>query len=176
MRRTYRVGQKVSGRDAASPQNLDTSIQVLVSAEKLAQFVDPAKLLDSYAGPRRPLVILAFDEGHMLTDVEQGWSLFSELHRALRMVVELPIFSLFLSTASKFRVFSPETRIRSDPSHRGVNLDLPVLHPISEISFDDLAFPAIEDTLTLNQVIGDKWISHLGRPLYEDFGFLVSFN
>jgi hypothetical protein len=161
-----RVGhkaQKAPERNAASLQNPDIKA-VLQAAEELTQIVDPGNLLDPEAGPRRPLLLLAFDESHVLTDIpgEQGWSLFSELRRALHAVVGLPIFSLFLSTASKFRLFSPE--IQSDQSHLGVNLNLPLLHPISEISFDDLAFPAIEGSVMLDKVIENK-ISHLGRPL-----------
>jgi hypothetical protein len=161
------IGQKASGKDVASPQHID--VDVLLAAEELARLVDPAELLDLKAGPQRPLIILAFDEGHTLTDIlgEQGcqWSLFSELCHALRLIVGLPIFSLFLSTAPKFHRFPPH--IGSDPSLR-----LPSLQPITEISFDDLGFPAIEDTVTLNQVIRNKWISHLGRPLYEGFEYL----
>jgi hypothetical protein len=109
----------------------------------------------------------------MLTDILEGqlWSLFSELCRALCILVELPIFSLFLSTAAKFRLFSPETRTQSDPSSRVVDLKLPLLHPISEVSFDDLASLVIDDTVSLDEVTGDKWISHLGRPLYGGFSF-----
>ena len=136
-----RVGQKAPGRDGASPQSL--GVDVLLAAGELARLVDPAELLDSKAGPRRPLVILAFDEGHMLTDIlgEEGcqWSLFSELCHALRTIVGLPICSLFISTSAKFRPFSP--RMRPDPSLR-----LPSLQPITEVSFDDLGFLAIENT------------------------------
>ena len=39
------------------------------AAKHLAQFVDPNNLLDRDGGhPRRPLVIFAFDEAHILTD------------------------------------------------------------------------------------------------------------
>jgi hypothetical protein len=134
-------------------------------------FFDPLTLrglLGSLSGPRRPLLILAFDEGHTLADIllEHG-SLFEELVHALYIVADLPIFSLFLSTAAKFHVPVP-LKIRLHPSVNA-NLELPLPPPISETFFDDLAFPAIEDTLTLNQVTGNEWISHLGRPLYVYF-------
>ena len=139
-------------------------VQVRQAAEELVQLLDPKGLLDSLAGPQRPLIILAFDEGHTLVDIllEQG-SLFEELVQALHIISDLPIISLFLSTAAKFHVPFP-SRMRLHPSVH-VNFKLPLPLPISEISFDDFAFPAIEDTLTLNQVIGDEWLSHLGRPL-----------
>ncbi|KAI0248401.1 hypothetical protein BJV78DRAFT_1363568 [Lactifluus subvellereus] len=132
------------------------------AGEKLCWFVDPRGLLDANTGSRWPLVILAFDEYHTLTDkpLDRVWTLFSELCRALRKVVSLPIFSLFISTASRFHLSSPETRL--DPSSR----DLVLLDPISEISFDDLAFSAREDTVSLDRVVQLDWIAHLGRPLF----------
>jgi hypothetical protein len=139
---------------------------VLDAGAKLSLFVDPYKLLDSSQGPRHPLVILTFDESHMLTETprNKSWTVFSELCQVLGELVEEPIFSLFLSTAGKLHLFSPE--IRSDPSRRAKNNDLPCLHPVSEISFDDLAYPAMEDEIMLSQVVQTKWISHFGRPLY----------
>ncbi len=38
--------------------------------------------------------------------------------------------------------------------------------PITEISFDDLAYPALKDTISLTRVIETDRISHLGRLLY----------
>jgi hypothetical protein len=149
------------------PRYVDQSqCGVRESAEELCRLIDPQKTLDSPKGPRRPLVILAFDESHLLTDNPKNstWNLFLELRRTLREMVKSPIFSLFLSTARRFYKFSPE--IRSDPSTRIAKADLIPLDPISEISFDDLAFPAGENTVTLNRVVQMDWISHLGRPLY----------
>ncbi|KAI0295652.1 hypothetical protein B0F90DRAFT_1750078 [Multifurca ochricompacta] len=85
---------------------------------ELCQFVDPDGCLDPLEGSRRPLVILAFDESHVLGDTPpgKGWTLFAELRRTLRELVELPVFSLFLSTAGKSHVFSPE--IGKEPSNR----------------------------------------------------------
>ncbi|KAI0295063.1 hypothetical protein B0F90DRAFT_1940148 [Multifurca ochricompacta] len=133
---------------------------------ELCQFVDPEGCLDPLEGPRRPLVILAFDESHVLGDTPpgKGWTLFAELRRTLRELVELPVFSLFLSTAGKFHVFSPE--IGKDPSNRVANMNLSVLHPIAEISFDDLMTPPEEDSVTVDEMVDDRWITHLGRPLF----------
>lgn len=138
---------------------------VLQAGEALCHFIDPHMVLAQRKGPRWPLVILSFDESHILTDGSQngGWSLFSELRRTLQQLVTLPLFSLFLSTAGHFRSFSPE--IKSDPSSRVMNEQLRPLDPITEISFDCLAFSSKEHTVTLNQVVGTEWISHLGRPL-----------
>jgi len=38
--------------------------------------------------------------------------------------------------------------------------------PISEISFDGIAYPALENCATLDQVVKIGWIAHFGRPLY----------
>ena len=149
----------------APPYANDEQGTVGDAGEKLCNFVDPQSVLDAEKGPRWPLVILSFDESHILTDnpKDRRWTLFSELRRTLREIINWPIFSLFLSTAGSFHLFSPE--IKSDPSSRVTNAVLLPLDPISEISFDDLAFPAPEDTVSLDQVVQTKWMSHLGRPL-----------
>ena len=138
---------------------------VTEAGELLCKFIDPEGGLDSDKGSRWPLVILAFDESHILTDnpKDRSWTLFSELRRTLREIVDWPIFSLYLSTAGSFHLFSPE--IKRDPSSRVTNAALLPLNPISEISFDDLAFPAQAGTVSLNRVVQTDWMSHLGRPL-----------
>ncbi len=141
------------------------------AGEKLCRFIDSKRVLDPRDGSRRPLVILSFDESHILTDIPKrsSWTLFSELRRVLREIIDHPIFSLFLSTAGRFHLFSPE--IRSDHSNRITNLNLAPLHPISEICFDDIAYPAKEYTVSLDRVVTTDWISHLGRPLYVHFTY-----
>ena len=128
--------------------------------------MDPQYKLDRPKGPRRPLVIFAFDEAHTLTDnpPEKPWNLFSELRRILRQISMHPISSLFLSTAGRFNLFSPVTR--SDPSNRVRDAILLTLDPITEISFDDLAPNSPPDAVTLGEVVEMKWMCHLGRPLY----------
>jgi hypothetical protein len=141
-------------------------------AYRLCRFIDEHRFLDPENGPRRPLVVLAFDEADALTDnpPNQDWNLFSELRRVLRQTNELPIFSLFLSTAGRFDKLSPV--IRSDPSARAREPDNRPLDPISEISFDDIAYPALKGTITINKVVAIDWISHLGRPLYVHPSYL----
>jgi hypothetical protein len=146
------------------------------AGEDLCRFIDEHRLSDSKKGPRRPLVILAFDEADTLTDNppdKKNWNLFSELRRVLRQIQHLQIFSLFLSTAGRFDKFSPD--VHSDPSARAREpefRDFRPLDPISEISFDDIAYPAPKDTVTINKVVGIKWMSHLGRPLYVHPSYL----
>jgi hypothetical protein len=137
--------------------------------EKPANFVGPSKPRYSDPKPRIPLVILTFDEAHELanpasTKEWNKWSLFSELRRVLRELRKSPIFSLFLSTASKFEAFNPD--IHSDPSLRVTDKALVPLPPITEIGFDDLAYTAKEGTTTIEEVTHDRWMSHLGRPMY----------
>jgi hypothetical protein len=131
--------------------------------EDLCLFLDEDNVLNSENGPRRPLVILAFDEAHTLTDNlpnQEEWNLFTDLCRVLQQINHLQIFSLFLSTAGGFHKFSPDIHEKSaHPGYRPLN-------PILEISFDDIAYPALKDTVTINRVVDIDWISHLGRPLY----------
>jgi hypothetical protein len=153
-------------------------VRVKKAGELLAKFVDPGKLMDRKGGqPRRPLVIFSFDEAHVLTDSPPmqnratNWNLFSELRRILRDTSDYPIFSLFLSTAGRFNLFSPE--IRSDPSMRIKESQLSTLDPITEITFDDLAYDAPENKILLERVVKMDWICHLGRPLYALFGYPI---
>jgi hypothetical protein len=135
------------------------------AGDAIVKFVDQPRLLNSKTGPRRPLVILSFDESDILTKgpSDEDWTLFSELRRTLRSLVKLPLFSLFLSTAGHFREFSPDIKI--DRSLRVRKLEALPLDPITEVSFDCLAPPAEEGKLSLDQVVRMEWISHLGRPL-----------
>ena len=123
------------------------------AGKALCRFIDEHRLLDSKNGPRRPLVVLAFDEADALTDnpPNNDWNLFIELRQVLQQIDELPIFSLFLSTAGRFDKCSPV--IRSDPSARAREPDNRPLDPITEISFDDIAYPALKGTITIDNVV-----------------------
>ena len=127
-------------------------------------------MMEHKAG-RWPLVLLSFDEPHVLTHGAKvgEWSLFTELRRILQRLdhPHISIFSLFLSTAGNFRFLSPD--IKFDPSSRVVNESLRPFHPITDISFDCLAYSAIEDKVSLFRVVQMDWIAHLGRPLYVSF-------
>ncbi|KIL59036.1 hypothetical protein M378DRAFT_284568 [Amanita muscaria Koide BX008] len=149
-----------------SPRLSSPAELVEQAGRELCQFIDPQGLLDSDHGSRRPLVILAFDEAHTLTYVpkDKSWTVFTELCRTLQRLVDRPIFSLFLSTAGKL---SPE--ILEDPSNRIAHHELKILDPITEISFDDIAHPADEGQVLLEQVVELDWMSHLGRPLFGSY-------
>jgi hypothetical protein len=83
-------------------------------------------------GLQHPLVIIIFDESHILTDILENshWTLFSKLHCTLRGMVEQPIFTLFLSTVGRFNQFSSEIGVGLDPSNWVINNDLVPLHPL----------------------------------------------
>ena len=112
-----------------------------------------------------PLVVLAFDEAHNIAEFpdNRGWSIYSELCRCLCKLLDLPIFTLYLSTSSEFRLFS--LKKQWDPSSRAVLGSRWGLPPITETGFDQLAIRAIENQTTFDEVVEDRWICSLGRPL-----------
>ena len=124
---------------------------------KLTSFICPPKGFCRENQLQRPLVILAFDDAHQLADRAYGvnWTLLSVLRRVLYELYGEPIFALFLSTAAD--KFKPD--------------DIQDLPPITEISFDALAFTAKEGVTTLGEVAQDKWMSHLGRPVFASLIF-----
>jgi hypothetical protein len=119
----------------------------------LSNFISPQKGSNKL---RRPIVILAFDEAHELASDPDSFSVpvLSQLRHILRELHELPIFTLFISTsASKFY---------HSPNPDDIK-DLPL---IIGSSFDALAYSAEEDVTTLDEVAQDKWMCHLGWPLF----------
>ena len=122
------------------------------------------------SGPedRIPLVILAFDEAHTLTDREgdreMAWSNFSELRHVLRALHRFPLFSLFLSTTGKISQFASAKD--EDVSRRVIRGQLALIQPFTDLGFDTLAKPvSLEDDWELENVTTDSHIAHLGRPL-----------
>lgn len=131
---------------------------------KLAHFIAPSREFRHADGSQRPLIILAFDECHEFTNllVDSYGMLFSALRCVLCCIYTEPIFSLFLFTVSKFHIFNPE--ILADPSRWVQEGTLNTLPPITEMCFDELAYTAKGHT-TINEVVQDDWMAHLGRPL-----------
>ena len=145
----------------------DAKRGVFEAGTKLQKFIDKHNNICSIEiCKRRPLVVLAFDEAHVLTEfpVDGGWTIYSELRHCLCHLVSLPMFTLFLSTAGEFRLFSPDRP--NDLSGRVVLDHKRVLPPITETGFDQFALTAIENQTTLDRVVEDEWICSLGRPLY----------
>ncbi|KAM6501250.1 hypothetical protein JOM56_004264, partial [Amanita muscaria] len=114
-----------------------------------------------------PLVVLAFDEAHVLSvekyQLDTGYfSKFSELRRALRALNELPIFSVFLSTAGKIQNITPPAG--SDDSGRVQKAELVLLPPFTELGFDQMVEKISDSTLTIEDVTTDKFMARFGRP------------
>jgi hypothetical protein len=114
-----------------------------------------------------PLIILAFDEAHTLTDREETpsstWSNFSNLTHVLHALYRFPLFSIFLSTTGKTLPFaSPE----NDNSGRVHFRKLGLIQPFTDLGFDMLANKVVLDgTWDLERVTRDFHIVYLGRPL-----------
>ena len=123
--------------------------------------------------PGDPFLVLSFDEVHAIAtdpmtaiDDNWGWPKFSELRRAIREVVSLPIFAIFLSTTGKIHHFLPaRPNDSSSPGciQRGT---LSSIRPFHEVGFDQLAEKVAGDgSWTLDMVTETKFIAKLGRPL-----------
>ncbi|KAA1471223.1 hypothetical protein DENSPDRAFT_99917 [Dentipellis sp. KUC8613] len=133
----------------------------ITASKNLSKFLDPTGLLDG------PLLVLSFDEAHSLTEPikYKSWTRFSELCRGLRAINKMPFFAIFLSTAGKFRPFSPHHDF--DPSNRIRLLDHDLFEPITEVGFDDFAERISEDgTWHLGRLASTYHIAHLGRALF----------
>ena len=127
------------------------------AAEELINFIFPSNGICKEYGLQRPLFILAFDEAHELAGAYcQRSTLLPELRRVLSELDGKPIFGLFLSTVAN--AFKP--------------YDIQDLPSITETSFDALAYIAEEGVTTLDEVAQEKWMSHLGRPLFAFISFI----
>jgi hypothetical protein len=114
-----------------------------------------------------PLVILAFDEAHTLTNREETgyatWSNFSVLRHVLRALYRFPLFALFLSTTGKISQFtSPD----EDTSKGIIVGDLILIQPFTDLGFDTLAKQVtLDGHWDLERVTADSHIVYMARPL-----------
>ena len=120
---------------------LDGGTDIHDAAKALVHFLEPTLQDDSNLHLYAPVIILAFDEAHQLTDVQVGsadkpWSRFSELRRNIRKLRFFPIFSLFISTVSKIADLTPTPK--EDMSMRIMNETLTLLPPFTELGFDQI--------------------------------------
>lgn len=113
-----------------------------------------------------PVIILAFDEAHTLTNRvvnnSATWSNFSTLRRVLRALHRFSLFSLFLSTTGKISQFTSGKH--EDVSLRIILGLLILIQPFTDLGFDTLAH-AIRLGLDLEEAAADCHMVHLGRPL-----------
>lgn len=147
-----------------SAENSDNFETVYDAAKALLELLYPGGNVHKV---KKPFVILCFDEAHSLTTIEQdGWSRFEELRRALRIIVELPVFSLFLSTKGKLEQFAPLPK--KTGSNRIASGNLAMYAPIVATPLDVLAdrFPIYsKKPWTLMRAASTYHMAHLGRPL-----------
>ena len=109
-----------------------------------------------------PVVILAFDEAHSLTENQGSWSHFSVMRHVLRSLSDTRVFSLFLSTTGKISQFAS----REDSSARIIHGSLTLVHPFTELGFDTFATKvSLDGSWDLERVTDNSHIVELGRPL-----------
>ena len=115
-----------------------------------------------------PLVILAFDEAHTLTNREDtgngtNWSNFSVLRHVFRALYRFPLFAVFLSTTGKISQFTSPSE---DTWKRIIIGDLLLIQPFTDLGFDTLAMRVdLNGLWDLESVTADSHIVYLGRPL-----------
>lgn len=120
-----------------------------------------------------PLIILAFDEAHTLTQVDSqnedegvigAQSPFSHLRRALRSIRGESFFSLFLSTTGKITQFTSARAI--DPSTRVQTGELSLIPPFTALGWDHLGKDYRLNLESFNfGDIGFQYQVRLGRPM-----------
>ncbi|KAH9919507.1 uncharacterized protein B0H18DRAFT_937176 [Fomitopsis serialis] len=135
---------------------------------------------------QNPLVTLAFEESHTLTDqmgdgerlgsgnlnvdehaFARTWSIFGELRRALRGLNGLSIFALFTSTTGKIANLVP-SRMK-DPSARVMEGKYHAVLPFTGVGLDQLATNhklSLKKGFALSYVASGQWMAYLGRPLF----------
>lgn len=115
-----------------------------------------------------PLVVLAFDEAHTITErywaAGQEWTVFNELCYALRRLHHASLFTLFLSTTGKISQFT--STAENDLSKRVVEGKLTIIQPYTDLGFDPLAERiAVDGSWNLDRFTTLSHICSQGRPL-----------
>ncbi|PPR07503.1 hypothetical protein CVT26_013472 [Gymnopilus dilepis] len=140
---------------------IDKSV-IADAASEVVQLLDPAKYFRA-----EPVVIICWDESHLLAEQDEGqpWTYFSALRQTLHKIKDMPIFSVFLSTAVKSHLFSPD--LQSNPSNRMTTLYLHRFSPITEVGFDEFAIKVkANGESKLGEIASTHHIAHLGRALF----------
>lgn len=119
-----------------------------------------------------PLIILAYDEAHVLSFPKNEKELraptaYSQHRRVIRGLRKLPIFALFLSTTGKIQDLTPPPKI--DSSDRLFKLILRLPTPFTALGFDQMfkahAFTAPGQNFGINDVSRVGFMVLFGRPL-----------
>ena len=106
---------------------------------------------------KHPLVVLAFDEAHTLTEPQDkdSWSCFGEMRRAIRGLHTLSFFTLFISTSDTLFGITP-TLLEGEE----------VMLPFCEVGFDMFAkYVDFRETVKLSQITSEEHLTSYGRPL-----------
>lgn len=142
---------------------------VATAAQELSRLLDPCSVLHSNDRPSSLLLLINFDEAHSLTEpiVDKSskaeLTRFLVLRRALRSLNFEPFFALFLSTAAKFRSFTPRVSRDSSQIYKAILIVYP---PITSVGFDEFADRvSIDGSWTLTRLASTYHITHLGRAL-----------
>lgn len=182
-------GQKAPAYTSPTKKTQTDSFPPTQACQRLANFLrgssaDDREHSPTEEGPRRkrgaakqstlpsePLIVLAADEAHTLTDrraiseeSSREWSSFTELRSILRTLNTTPLFSIFMSTTGKLGQFTPtpENDVSSRLVHRHFNLIVPFV----DTGFDTLAERiSARDMPDVDHFASDRFIAHLGRPL-----------
>lgn len=113
-------------------------------------------------------IFIAFDEAHSLTTPfheEDMRSNFTELRRALRELLNSPLWSFFLSTTSE--ITHPSLPCGFDPSSRIIRSTLITPSPYIHLGFDQLMRSRkLSERSTLDYITSVECIVHMGRPLW----------
>jgi hypothetical protein len=124
---------------------------------------------------QEPLIILAFDEAHTLTQVApeaevaiQGIIIaqtpFSHLRRVLCSIRNHSLFSLFLSTTGKITQFTSPREL--DPSNRVQMGDLSLIPPFTALGWDHMVQGHPLNPASCNfSDIDFQYQVRLGRPM-----------
>ncbi len=136
------------------------------------------KKTSGHAKDDGPLIILAFDEAHTLTERKNTystqWSHFSELRHALRSLHRFSCFSLFMSTTGKISQFTSAPT--EDFSLRILSGELFLIQPFTDVGFDTLACKiSLDEGRDLEGLARNSHMVHLGRPLYVLLSSLIFF-
>ncbi|KAF8806799.1 hypothetical protein BYT27DRAFT_6608899 [Phlegmacium glaucopus] len=152
-----------------------TSTQLCPVLMELLRLLHPnLPNIDGGLSAMPPIVLLAFDEAHGLCfpEAKTGQppcaTVFSEMRRAIRQMIEFPLFALFLSTTGNVHDFTPPPK--DDASNRLSNQQLKLFPPFTELGFDQMLkadnLKIVENIFDIDDVSRVGFMARYGRPLF----------
>ncbi|KAF8806794.1 hypothetical protein BYT27DRAFT_7233606 [Phlegmacium glaucopus] len=152
-----------------------TSTQLCPVLTELLRLLHPnLPNIDGGLSAMPPIVLLAFDEAHGLCfpEAKTGQppcaTVFSEMRRAIRQMIEFPLFALFLSTTGNVHDFTPPPK--DDASNRLSNQQLKLFPPFTELGFDQMLkadnLKIVENIFDIDDVSRVGFMARYGRPLF----------